>query len=501
MLMNARCAVDSSCHGPSPCFVPRVLVGVDSKMLTRPSSCPQVAQLHEAHTTAMKNITRQHEIAQREAAQLSQQKQDVEVVSSGLQRELDEKISAAEKTEVAHQKALEALQAECNAATESVRTAQSEAVAARQECKEKVERLSMELADLRSAHESKHASTQSYNQQQLLNLRGQLDALEQEKQLAVSDAEEQRRRSHAALTEFQAEKKAALEHNEAHAKKLADKVFRAEAALAEAQQSAAASAKRESELVAAVESLTTEARSNADTLVKRESELETRIRSLDGQLQEARSRASDLAQRAERAAEVAAQLESLKQGQAVARAATCPPNPAIQVTASSLADAQASAPAPAVVRTLVPTSLSAPQLMAQQLDHSKARRRSSSSASKRSVGKPTQALASMPSSLPASQPEIATAQASVAHQNAAAPSVQAEDKAPGAAGAEVSRSKSFHTTSLPMGSKGGSTLATANSQAAPPPNALSGRRPGVSSKKKVQRVTSATRPSDIFDFD
>eukprot|EP00962_Isochrysis_galbana_P012128 scaffold3418_cov124-Isochrysis_galbana.AAC.30 len=470
-------------------------------MLTRPSSCPQVAQLHEAHTTAMENITRQHEIAQREAAQLSQQKQDVEVVSSGLQRELDEKISAAEKTEVAHQKALEALQAECNAATESVRTAQSEAVAARQECKEKVERLSMELADLRSAHESKHASTQSYNQQQLLNLRGQLDALEQEKQLAVSDAEEQRRRSHAALIEFQAEKKVALEHNEAHAKKLADKVFRAEAALAEAQQSAAASAKRESELVAAVESLTAEARSNADTLVKRESELETRIRSLDGQLQEARSRASDLAQRA---AEVAAQLESLKQGQAVARAATCPPNPVIQVTASSLSYARASAPAPAVVRTLVPTSLSAPQLMAQQLDHSKVRRRSSSSASKRSVGKPTQALASMPSSPPASQPEIATAQASVAHQNAAAPSVQAEDKAPpapGAARAEVSRSKPFHTTSLPMGSKGGSTLVTANSQAAPPPNALSGRRPGVSSKKKVQRVSSATRPSDIFDFD
>jgi hypothetical protein len=412
---------------------------------------------------------------------------------------LDEKVAAAEEAEVVRQKELEAVQAEFNVATESMRAAQSEAAAAQQACNEKVERLNMELAELRSAHESKHASTQSYNQQQLLNMRGQLDALEHEKQLAASRAEEQRRTSNAALAELQAEKTAMLEHHQAQAKQLADNVLRAEAALAEAQESAAASAKRASELDAVIESLMAQAlkaRSNADTFASRKSELETRIRSLEGQLQEARSRATEMTQRS---VDVAAQLESLKQNQAATRAATCPTNPA-KVAVASSAQMRAPAPAPVAVRTSIPEALSGPKLMAQQLDHSKLRRRSSSSASKRSVGKPVQTSASITSNQPASEPDIATAQASVAYQNVTAPSVQAQDKAPDS-GAEDFRPKIYQSASLTTGSKASTSLPAANSQPAPLPNASSGRRLGATSKKKVQRVNSAHRPSDIFDFD
>jgi len=359
---------------------------------------------------------------------------------------------------------------------------------------------------VRSSHQLEKEGAQSHNQQQLLNLRGQLDALERDKQRAASAASEAMDQAEVEAARLGAEHAAALGLLQEEAKQLSDKVQQADSALAGEKAAAAAAATRASEQEAALASL----REEAAQAASRAGDSEGRVAALEAELaqqaQAARDNASDLE----------AQLTLLKQ----------------EVHQVHRAQRQARGAEPFSFAAPVMTEIAKPRPSSASpaVDHSKVvrRRASSASASKRSFATaPTPpAVPSSPSNPPTPYPAPPPptprpAPPQPTSRPVPSPSRPVPSPTPPAAAAprvRVDENSCRQTGAPPSSARSGgpkpaATPPSSVKRAAPAPAApiasaaqttLSpARRFGGVAKKKVQKVSASShgRTSDIFDFD
>eukprot|EP00967_Tisochrysis_lutea_P110359 scaffold172633_cov33-Tisochrysis_lutea.AAC.7 len=435
-------------------------------------------KLNEDHASAMDAAMRDFDHAKQEVQDLRNQKNEAEERCARAQADLVERLAQANQARQSHQEALNALQKEFDATAESLNIARAEALKERTEAEDKLEKLKNELKEARVACEAEHVAARSHNQQQLLNLRGQLDALQLQKVQAEGLAQEHRQATALKVAELE-RKNAQLEEFEAQLKDLTEKLVRAESALSETQQRAASSEKRLSELDAVRCSLLAEIcelKSRTEALVKRKCELEEKLAVVES----SHHPPSKCANLSDERKESRQPMQGCPGSELEASRAQCldlpPPSPSEARTGNQEAFTSH-------VLTDVVSSVHIP--VSTSLDGPRGRRRSSSSASKRSVSQ----------SMPASKSVSAQREAARAHgMNGNLESMGADyakDEAP----------------SMPRAPQGAQRMKNAiavapsppvHSQAGPLP---SGRRTGAVPKRKAQRVSMAARPSDIFDFD
>lgn len=442
------------------------------------SHSSMVMKLNEDHASAMDAAMRDFDHAKQEVQDLRNQKNEAEERCARAQADLVERLAQANQARQSHQEALNALQKEFDATAESLNIARAEALKERTEAEDKLEKLKNELKEARVACEAEHVAARSHNQQQLLNLRGQLDALQLQKVQAEGLAQEHRQATALKVAELE-RKNAQLEEFEAQLKDLTEKLVRAESALSETQQRAASSEKRLSELDAVRCSLLAEIcelKSRTEALVKRKCELEEKLAVVES----SHHPPSKCANLSDERKESRQPMQGCPGSELEASRAQCldlpPPSPSEARTGNQEAFTSH-------VLTDVVSSVHIP--VSTSLDGPRGRRRSSSSASKRSVSQ----------SMPASKSVSAQREAARAHgMNGNLESMGADyakDEAP----------------SMPRAPQGAQRMKNAiavapsppvHSQAGPLP---SGRRTGAVPKRKAQRVSMAARPSDIFDFD